>query len=161
MGRRAFCFLLAGWNVLLCCIVCFICLKHFVLLYNKFYTNRVDWLILINHLHLQNLNNDKKNIGLKTHMGFLTIVSRSGAWTIVFTIFIIHREVAWSCALQVQNICRVPVDLCGDLEERRKSQLLLKRQRQKKRENQQSSFITLPRILSTNQKHVNVSSVEE
>lgn len=80
---------------------------------------------------------------MKTDIGFLTIVSRSGAWTIVFTIFIIGGEVAWSSALQVQIICRKDGSLCGDLEERRQSQLPFKHQGQKKRENEQSSFITL------------------
>lgn len=75
-------------------------------------------------------------------IGFVTIVSRSGAWTIVFTVFIIRGEVAWGSALQVQIICRE--GLCSDLEDRRQSQLPFKHQGEKKRESEQSSFITLP-----------------
>lgn len=140
MVRRDFPFPLAAWNVLLCWIVCFICLKHFVLLYNKL-LYKESWLILINHL--QNMNNDKKNIGLKTDTGFLTIVSRSGAWTIIFTIFIIHREVAWSSALQVQIICRKPLELCGDLEERRENHSYYSSVKDKKREKMNRAPLSL------------------
>lgn len=83
-----------------------------------------------------------KHTSWKADIGFVTIVSRSGAWTIVFTVFIIRGEVAWSSALQVQIICRE--GLRRDLEDRRQSQLPFKHQGQKKRASEQSSFITLP-----------------
>lgn len=78
--------------------------------------------------------------GLKRDIGFLTIVSRSGAWSIIFTIFIIKGEVAWSSALQVEIICRKDGRLCGDREDNHSCHSSVK---DRKRENEQSSFDTL------------------
>lgn len=93
----------------------------------------------------------------KTDTGFLTIVSRSGARTIVFTILVIEGEVAWRSALQVQIICPEDGRLCRDLEGRRQSPSPFKHQGQKER--QTELLYRRSRILWANQKHVNVSSV--
>lgn len=83
-----------------------------------------------------------KHYGLKTDIGFLTIVSRSRAWTIVFAIFIIGGEVARSSALQVQIICRKVGRLCWDLGEREDNPSYHSSIQDRERENEQSSFIT-------------------